>query len=248
MDTQNKIKELRIQTGLNRKEFSEYIGIPLRTVEDWEAGRRTPPAYIPRLISYQLKYEELMKKMEEDKVHLGGGMSLSNNITIITEPTGKKIVLINDLRFKGKTIEEWNEIEIYLKEYIGKYYEISETAEKIYIGKDFPDEFAHGKDKTVLKGPNLKAKANAALAIGELIQIADNKSFSVDYENKHGDKAKFGWYRYDTRLALPVYNDVGEVQRYNIYKLRMLVRHNEDGKLYLYDFLRTKKETSSPLK
>ena len=66
MDTQNKIKELRIQTGLNRKEFSEYIGIPLRTVEDWEAGRRTPPAYIPRLISYQLKYEELMKKMEED--------------------------------------------------------------------------------------------------------------------------------------------------------------------------------------
>ena len=73
MDTQNKIKKLRIQTGLNRKEFSEYIGIPLRTVEDWEAGRRTPPAYIPRLISYQLKYEELMKKMEEDKVHLGEG-------------------------------------------------------------------------------------------------------------------------------------------------------------------------------
>lgn len=70
------------------------------------------------------------------------------------------------------------------------------------------NEFAHGKDKTVLKGPNLKAKANAALAIGKLIQIADNKSFSVDYENKHGDKAKFGWYRYDTRLALPVYNSL----------------------------------------
>lgn len=113
---------------------------------------------------------------------------------------------------------------------------------KIYIGKDFPDEFAHGKDKTVLKGPNLKAKANAAVAISELIQIADNKSFSVDYKNKHGDKAKYGWYRYDTRLALPVYNDMGEVQRYNIYKLRMLVRHDEDGKLYLYDFLRTKKK------
>ena len=64
MDTQNKIKELRLQTGLNRKEFSEYIGIPLRTIEDWEAGRRTPPEYIPRLISYQLKYEELRKKME----------------------------------------------------------------------------------------------------------------------------------------------------------------------------------------
>ncbi len=62
MDTQNKIKEIRIQTGLNRKDFSVYIGIPLRTIEDWESGRRTPPEYIPRLIAYQLKYEELRKK------------------------------------------------------------------------------------------------------------------------------------------------------------------------------------------
>ena len=27
----------------------------------WEAARRTPPEYIPRLIAYQLKYEELVK-------------------------------------------------------------------------------------------------------------------------------------------------------------------------------------------
>ena len=38
-----------------------------------------------------------------------------------------------------------------------------------------------------------------------------------------------------------------ELERYNIYNLRMLVRHDKDGKSYLYDFLRTKKETSSPL-
>ena len=43
-----------------------------------------------------------------------GGISLNNNIIIITAPTGKRIVLINELRFKGKTIEEWNEIETYL--------------------------------------------------------------------------------------------------------------------------------------
>ena len=67
MDTQNKIKELRLQTGLNRKDFSAYIGIPLRTIEDWEAGRRTPPEYIPRLIAYQLKYEELRNKMEGEQ-------------------------------------------------------------------------------------------------------------------------------------------------------------------------------------
>mgnify|MGYP003300342028 FL=1 len=172
---------------------------------------------------------------------------MSSNVSTITDPEGKKIVLINDIRFRGKTKEEWNEIERYLKEYVGQYYEISETSEKVYIGKDFPDEFTHGKDKTVLKGPNLKAKANAAQAVGELIQIATNKAGSQDYNLKHGEKAKFGWYRYDTRLALPIYNGEGEIQRYNIYKLRMLVRHDEDGKLYLYDFLRTKKEMSSPL-
>ena len=171
---------------------------------------------------------------------------MSKEISVIKNQDGKKIVFINDIRFKGKSKEEWSLIENYLKEYIGKHYEISETAEKIYIGHEFPDEFVHGKDKTILKGPNLKAKANASQAIGELIQIADNKDASLDYHAKHGKKAKYGWYRYDTRLALPVYNDDREIERYNIYKLRMLVRHDKDGKMYLYDFLRTKKETSSP--
>lgn len=172
---------------------------------------------------------------------------MEGNINIITQPDGKKIVLINDIRFRGKKREDWEEIESYLKEYVGTYYEIAETSEKVFIGKDFPDEFTHGKDKTILKGPNAKAKANASQAIGELIQIATNKSSAPDYNAKHKNKAKYGWYRYDTRIALPVYNDEGELARYNIYKMRMLVRHDSDGKLYLYDFLRTKKETSSPL-
>ena len=61
MDTANTIKELRESIGMSRKEFSEHTGIPVRTLEDWEAARRTPPEYIPRLIAYQLKYEELIK-------------------------------------------------------------------------------------------------------------------------------------------------------------------------------------------
>lgn len=64
MDTATKMKELRDSVGMTRKEFSEHIGIPIRTLEDWEAARRTPPEYIPRLIAYQLKYEELMRKKE----------------------------------------------------------------------------------------------------------------------------------------------------------------------------------------
>ena len=61
MDIAKLIKDLRESTGMSRKEFSEHTGIPVRTLEDWETGRRTPPEYIPRLIADQLKYEELMK-------------------------------------------------------------------------------------------------------------------------------------------------------------------------------------------
>ena len=65
MESAKRIRELRESIGFTRKEFSEHIGIPVRTLEDWEAGRRTPPEYIPRLIEYQLKYEELVQKLSE---------------------------------------------------------------------------------------------------------------------------------------------------------------------------------------
>lgn len=171
---------------------------------------------------------------------------MGKNVEVIRDEDGKNIVVIHDIRFKGNRREEWDEIEKYLKKHIGYCYEIAETAEKVYIGKEFPDEFAHAKDKTMLKGPN--AKANASQAVGELIQIATNKSGAPDYNEKHKKKARYGWYRYDTRLALPVRNNNGETVNYNIFKLRMLVRHDADGKMYLYDFLRTKKETGSPFK
>lgn len=87
-----------------------------------------------------------------------------------------------------------------------------------------------------------EAKANSVQVIGELIEIATNKTYADDYNNRHKKKARYGWYRYDTRLGLPVYNIKGELERYNIYKFRMIVRCSMDGKLYLYDLLRTKKE------
>ena len=68
MDIAKSIRDLRESTGMSRKEFSEHTGIPVRTLEDWEAGRRTPPEYIPRLLAYQLKYEELIGE-EENQGH-----------------------------------------------------------------------------------------------------------------------------------------------------------------------------------
>lgn len=52
------IKELRQSTGLSQAAFSERFEIPRRTIEDWEAGRRNPPPYVPRLIEKLIEKEQ----------------------------------------------------------------------------------------------------------------------------------------------------------------------------------------------
>ena len=172
----------------------------------------------------------------------------NRNVNIITDADGKKMVLINDIRFRAKVRDDWKAVEEYLKEYIGEFYEIEETSEKIYISADFPDEYASSESRIALKGAVAKAKANAAQAIPELIRIAVNPKHEANRKEKHKTDAVYGWYRYDIRFALPVYDDkTGNVARHNIYSASMLVRHANDGRKYLYDVLGIKKETSSPL-
>ena len=156
--------------------------------------------------------------------------TMDRNVNIIVGLNGEKIVLINDIRFKGKKREDWKEVENYLKEYVGEFYEIAETSEKIFISSSFPDEYAGSESRIALKGAVAKAKANAAQGIPELIQIATNGEYSENTKKKHEKDAKYGWYRYDVRFALPVYDDKsGEVCRYNVFFARMLVRNDADG-------------------
>ena len=49
------IRALRACTGLTQKKFAEFVEIPQRTIENWESGRRQPPAYVVKLIAYKIK-------------------------------------------------------------------------------------------------------------------------------------------------------------------------------------------------
>jgi len=62
----HKLKKIREELGMNRTDFSRYVGIPLRTLEEWEAGRRQMPDYVLRLIAYYTKMQQLIteKKIE----------------------------------------------------------------------------------------------------------------------------------------------------------------------------------------
>jgi len=35
--------------------FSRRLGIPLRTVEDWKSGRRSPPQWLPPILALALR-------------------------------------------------------------------------------------------------------------------------------------------------------------------------------------------------
>ncbi|MBE0700798.1 MAG: helix-turn-helix domain-containing protein [Acholeplasmataceae bacterium] len=51
------LKEARAEYGITQKELSEITDIPLRTIENWESGKRTPSPWVEKMIySYLKKY------------------------------------------------------------------------------------------------------------------------------------------------------------------------------------------------
>lgn len=58
------LKGIREELGMNRTEFSHYVDIPLRTLEEWEAGRRQMPDYVLRLLTYYTTMERLLAEKE----------------------------------------------------------------------------------------------------------------------------------------------------------------------------------------
>lgn len=77
-------------------------------------------------------------------------------------------------------------------------------------------------------------------------RFATDKEFEANRKERHNRDAKFGWYRYISRFALPVFDENGEIERYNVFHVSLLIRHAADEKMYLYDIMAIKKETSTP--
>ena len=167
---------------------------------------------------------------------------MARKVNVIEDLNGKKTVFIHDILFNGKRAVNWEEVEKYLHQYVGEFYQIEDCNKMIYIGSDLPDEYMHSNYTRILKGANAKAKANATQGLPELLKIATNEVYEDNRKEKHSKDAKYGWYSYDSRFALPVFGDDGEIERYNVFNVAMLVRHDEDGKYYLYDIMKIKKK------
>ena len=69
--------------------------------------------------------------------------------------------MINDIIFKGKRQIDWDDVERYLRQYVGEFYEIADSGDIVFIGKEFADEYTGSNDTARLKGTLAKAKANS---------------------------------------------------------------------------------------
>ena len=54
-------KELRQQSSMTQQQFSEYFGIPKRTIENWDMGIRKCPTYLIDLMKYKLEHEGIIQ-------------------------------------------------------------------------------------------------------------------------------------------------------------------------------------------
>jgi len=158
----------------------------------------------------------------------------------------KTIALVENIIFMNKQNIPWNQVEQYLKRYVGKEYQVEETGDVIHIAGDFPNEFAESKYTKSLRGAIAKVKANAAQIVGEMIVLAENRRWVENKDTKHRKDAEKGWYRYDCYFAMKVQGSNEVEERINFYKATLVVRNAISG-LFLYDIINIKKEASTPL-
>ena len=167
---------------------------------------------------------------------------MTDAVLTVLDETGEKVVVLPHIIFRGRQAISWDEVEKYICRYVGSIFNIEETNDLIYIGNDFPDEFTGSTYTRKLLGGLAKAKANLVQGLPQIIEIATDKRWQMDFEDKHKKRASNGWYRYNTKFALPIMSDNGDIIRYNKYKAVLLVRYSSNGKLYLYDVQNIKKK------
>lgn len=59
------IQEIRKRTGLSMADFARKLGIPYRTIQDWESGRRKCPEYVIALIDFKVLRDPVFSRNKD---------------------------------------------------------------------------------------------------------------------------------------------------------------------------------------
>ena len=99
------IRELRTKLGDTQSEFSARYNIPFRTVQNWEAGIRTPPGYVLDLLEERIR-EDLVNRRtpalpeydpkKKDLPARGSYISCLDWLRVVREAVGEEVVFAMD--------------------------------------------------------------------------------------------------------------------------------------------------------
>lgn len=98
------IKTIRALTGLSQAAFAARFGIPRRTIEEWEAGRRTPPAYVIDLLRFRIEAEDNQAQqggLNMDNVEFVGKIKIRDHATQIARPNADAYTYFPVYRVNG---------------------------------------------------------------------------------------------------------------------------------------------------
>lgn len=58
--------DVRSNLGMTQKNFAELLGVPVRTLHDWEQGRREPSGAAKTLLKIASRHPEVLREVLED--------------------------------------------------------------------------------------------------------------------------------------------------------------------------------------
>ena len=61
--TVSPVAAVRVQSGLSQSAFAQLLGVSLRTLQEWEQGRRSPSGAAKKLLKIALIHPEILREL-----------------------------------------------------------------------------------------------------------------------------------------------------------------------------------------
>ena len=229
----------RVQHAVNRllKQIRGIRGDVMTTSSRYARAMQNVGDEMARI--WAAAYEEA--KGTTAPAETAGNRKLS--VVQLTDGTNIAIEDANILNSKPDDMSMDDFVHDYLESHVGESEIVQATSDVIYLGKALPSEYISSKYTNQLRGnkKKLTIKNRAAGMLLDAIVAANNKTGpeQVRHNNKN---AKYGVYRYTTRIAFPIVDSKGRLFDYKAYTAKMIVNHTSQNELQLYDIIGINKD------
>lgn len=183
----HEIKEKRIAAGLSRAEMARRFEIPIRTLEDWETEKRTPPVWAGKLII------EKLEQIANDKI-IGGKAMKKYEL----KKCSREIIGLENI-YAGCTVDSDNYDPEILKSFLEKEdaletlkeykTNIQKLSSSYRVTEYYVEEAEYDEDNEWISGGDIWEFSNLIIELidkesNETIGTFDNGSDAKDMQNR----------------------------------------------------------------